>query len=153
MPLTEKGHEILASMEKTYGPEKAKQVLYASKNAGKITGIDSFDPHAACDDVDVEAAMDSLRNDAKLDSILSGASILDNRASMMCDDHRVIGGVGGPFPDPKTVRTDPPNRSDEDFSGYTKAELELMLVRHQEGRVTRPAKALKEIKEEIARKK
>lgn len=42
MPLTEKGNKILHSMEKTYGGEKkAKEVLYASKNAGKITGIDS----------------------------------------------------------------------------------------------------------------
>lgn len=92
MPLTEKGQSILKSMEKEYG-SRAKEVLYASKNSGKITGIDSFDPRAACDDVDVEAAMDSLRNDAKLDAALSGASILDNRASMVCDDHRVIGGV------------------------------------------------------------
>jgi hypothetical protein len=41
MPLTKKGKKIKASMEKTYGSEKkAEQVLYASKNAGKITGID-----------------------------------------------------------------------------------------------------------------
>jgi hypothetical protein len=44
MPLTEKGKSILGSMEKTYrDPEKAKQVLYASKAAGKVTGIDSED--------------------------------------------------------------------------------------------------------------
>jgi hypothetical protein len=42
VPLTSKGEEILSSMEKTYGSEeKAKEVLYASKNAGKITGIDA----------------------------------------------------------------------------------------------------------------
>lgn len=41
MPLTPKGQEILGSMEKTYGSEKkAEQVLYASKNAGTIAGID-----------------------------------------------------------------------------------------------------------------
>lgn len=41
MPLNEKGQEILSSMEKTYGsPEKAESVLYASKNAGTVTGID-----------------------------------------------------------------------------------------------------------------
>lgn len=33
-------------MEKTYGPEKAKEVLYASKNAGTISGID-----AICDSI------------------------------------------------------------------------------------------------------
>lgn len=43
MPLTSKGKEILSSMEKTYGSEeKAKQVLYASKNAGKVSGIDAY---------------------------------------------------------------------------------------------------------------
>ena len=41
MPLTSKGEEILSNMTKTYGSsEKAKQVLYASKNAGKISGVD-----------------------------------------------------------------------------------------------------------------
>lgn len=41
MPLTSKGKRILKSMKKTYGSaEKAKSVLYASKNAGKISGID-----------------------------------------------------------------------------------------------------------------
>ena len=40
MPLTRKGKKIKAAMDKTYGSKKAEQVLYASKNAGKITGID-----------------------------------------------------------------------------------------------------------------
>lgn len=41
MPLTKKGGKILKSMRDTYGSDKkAKQVLYASKNAGKISGID-----------------------------------------------------------------------------------------------------------------
>jgi hypothetical protein len=41
MPLTKKGQKILKSMKETYGDtKKAKSVLYASKNAGKITGID-----------------------------------------------------------------------------------------------------------------
>jgi hypothetical protein len=40
-PLTKKGAKILKSMKETYGDtKKAKSVLYASKNAGKITGID-----------------------------------------------------------------------------------------------------------------
>ena len=43
MPLTSKGAEILKAMEKTYGSEeKAKSVLFASSNAGKITGIDAI---------------------------------------------------------------------------------------------------------------
>lgn len=41
MPLTSKGEKILRHMEEEYGSEKkAKEVLYASKNAGKISGID-----------------------------------------------------------------------------------------------------------------
>jgi hypothetical protein len=39
MPLNETGSKILKSMEKTYGPEKAERVLYASENAGVIPKI------------------------------------------------------------------------------------------------------------------
>jgi len=42
MPLTEKGQEIMHGMQKTYkSPEKAKEVFYASKNAGTISGVDA----------------------------------------------------------------------------------------------------------------
>jgi hypothetical protein len=40
MPLTAKGQKILSGMKEQYGPEKGEQVFYASKNAGKITGVD-----------------------------------------------------------------------------------------------------------------
>ena len=40
MPLTEKGKKIMKSMQKQYGKKKAEEVFYASKNAGKITGVD-----------------------------------------------------------------------------------------------------------------
>jgi len=40
MPLTSKGNEILSNMKKEYGEKKGKEVFYASKNAGKITGVD-----------------------------------------------------------------------------------------------------------------
>lgn len=40
MPLNSKGKEIMAAMKKTYGnTKKAKQVFYASANAGKISGV------------------------------------------------------------------------------------------------------------------
>jgi hypothetical protein len=42
MPLSEKGHEIMANMKKQYGEEKGKEVFYASKNAGKISGVDDM---------------------------------------------------------------------------------------------------------------
>ena len=48
MPLTPKGHEIMAAMRKSYGSEKkAKQVFYASRNAGKIAGVDPESMHGA----------------------------------------------------------------------------------------------------------
>ena len=40
MPLTSKGKKILRSMRNQYGPEKAEKVFYASKNKGKISGVD-----------------------------------------------------------------------------------------------------------------
>ena len=40
MPLTEKGDEIKANMQKQYGPGKGESVFYASRNAGTITGVD-----------------------------------------------------------------------------------------------------------------
>lgn len=43
MPLTNKGTEILSAMQKKYGEEKGKSVFYASKNSGKITGVDAAD--------------------------------------------------------------------------------------------------------------
>jgi len=40
MPLTKKGKKIKARMKKTYGKKKAERVFYASKNKGKIKGVD-----------------------------------------------------------------------------------------------------------------
>jgi len=40
MPLTSKGEEIKQNMAKEYGAKKGEQVFYASKNAGKIKGVD-----------------------------------------------------------------------------------------------------------------
>ena len=41
MPLTEKGSEIMSAMKREYGESEGERVFYASKNAGKITGVDS----------------------------------------------------------------------------------------------------------------
>jgi hypothetical protein len=43
MPLTTKGEEIMSAMRSRYGSEKGEQVFYASKNAGKIPGVDRSD--------------------------------------------------------------------------------------------------------------
>lgn len=41
MLLTKKGKKVMRNMEKTYGSKKkAKQVFYASKNKGKLKGVD-----------------------------------------------------------------------------------------------------------------
>ena len=40
MPLTNKGKKILAGMKDEYGSEKGEQVFYASKNKGKIKGVE-----------------------------------------------------------------------------------------------------------------
>lgn len=40
MPLTKKGQKIMTAMKSEYGAKKAKQVFYASRNAGKIKGVD-----------------------------------------------------------------------------------------------------------------
>src|SRR5271157_2481841 len=42
MPLTSKGESIKEHMVKEYGEKKGEQVFYASKNAGKISGVDSM---------------------------------------------------------------------------------------------------------------
>ena len=40
MPLTKKGKKIMANMKKEYGAKQAKRVFYASRNAGKISGVE-----------------------------------------------------------------------------------------------------------------
>ena len=40
MPLTKKGKKIEKAMDKEYGAKKGKQVFYASKNKGKIKGVE-----------------------------------------------------------------------------------------------------------------
>ena len=40
MPLTPKGKKIEAAMKKEYGDKKGEQVFYATKNAGKIKGVE-----------------------------------------------------------------------------------------------------------------
>lgn len=40
MPLTKKGSKIKRAMQKTYGKKRGERVFYASKNAGKIKGVE-----------------------------------------------------------------------------------------------------------------
>lgn len=40
MPLTAKGEKIMTNMQREYGAEQGKRVFYASRNSGRITGVD-----------------------------------------------------------------------------------------------------------------
>ncbi len=40
MPLTKKGKKVMSAMKKTYGKKKGTSVFYASKNKGKIKGVE-----------------------------------------------------------------------------------------------------------------
>jgi len=40
VPLTKKGRKIEGAMKAEYGAKKGESVFYASRNAGKITGVD-----------------------------------------------------------------------------------------------------------------
>lgn len=40
MPFTPKGQKIMGAMKDHYGSEKGERVFHASKNAGKISGVD-----------------------------------------------------------------------------------------------------------------
>ncbi len=40
MPLTNKGRKIMSAMRKQYGKKRAERVFYASRNSGKLKGVD-----------------------------------------------------------------------------------------------------------------
>lgn len=40
MPLTKKGSKIKRAMTKKYGPKKGTKVFYASRNKGRIKGVE-----------------------------------------------------------------------------------------------------------------
>lgn len=40
MPRTKKGTKILRAMRKQYGKKRGTQVFYASRNSGRIKGVD-----------------------------------------------------------------------------------------------------------------
>jgi hypothetical protein len=70
-------------MEKTYGPEKAERVLYASKNAGKISGIDKADATIKASCGDELAYKSGLADDGTVMSApSSGASSASKAADM-----------------------------------------------------------------------
>lgn len=42
MPLTKKGSKIMSNMKDEYGEKKGEKVFYASKNTGKINGVEGM---------------------------------------------------------------------------------------------------------------
>jgi len=40
MPLTSKGRTIMSAMVKKHGRKKGKQIFFASRNKGTITGVE-----------------------------------------------------------------------------------------------------------------
>lgn len=66
MPLTEKGEKIKSALTKEYGEKKGEKVLYAGKNKGTFTGIDSTGSPQTEAPMDAHAAyMDSMRRGFK----------------------------------------------------------------------------------------
>jgi hypothetical protein len=40
VPLTKKGRKIMRAMTRRYGAKRGRSVFYASRNKGRITGVD-----------------------------------------------------------------------------------------------------------------
>jgi hypothetical protein len=40
MPLTTKGKKIMRAMKGQYGAKRGEKIFYASRNAGRISGVD-----------------------------------------------------------------------------------------------------------------
>jgi hypothetical protein len=40
MPLTKKGRKIMRAMKSQYGSKRGERVFYASRNAGRIKGVE-----------------------------------------------------------------------------------------------------------------
>lgn len=74
MPLTAKGQKIMANMQREYGPDKGERVFYASRNAGRITGVDPGHqrggPVGGLVDHDQDPDLPPLRDDASLHDML-----------------------------------------------------------------------------------
>lgn len=70
MPLTAKGEKIESAMKKEYGGKKGESVFYASRNAGKISGVDSATK--------------------SLDELIAGASAVTDRVKAATDSSSFV---------------------------------------------------------------
>ena len=109
MPLTDKGEEIKGAMAKTYGPKKGEQVFYASKNKGKISGVDEDgdkdEPEKAedCDAQDASEAEhqfgDLVSRVHKLDAQIKQADAAEIEGIAVPEKgmSKPLGGMDGPL--------------------------------------------------------
>lgn len=74
MPLTSKGEKIMHAMQEQYGEEKGKSVFYASKSAGKISGVDeAAEPKEPAGPAGPERPTWDFKEVASLDSLKARA--------------------------------------------------------------------------------
>lgn len=91
MPLTDKGQEIMSHMKKEYGAKEGESVFYASKNKGKISGVDSVEKlKKATERVDsLHKRMDAVvvsRQDSKTMDSITLYNMVRNIDSMGLED-------------------------------------------------------------------
>jgi hypothetical protein len=119
VPLTSKGREILRNMTKQYGAKKGKSVLYASKNAGKISGIDRR-----------RSLADALREGCSVGDAVQ--RVRDAAAKKPFDSfHAAYEGVGDERPVTKRVRDAMMHRRGRDTLGGSEKQIPLNHLSQQ----------------------
>lgn len=78
MPLTDKGETIKKSLVEQYGEKKGTSILYAGKNKGTFTGIDSTDAYAPGQSMTSELGKENTLQHAA-NTLGKGKSTLDGR--------------------------------------------------------------------------
>lgn len=109
MPLTSKGEKIMGAMQEQYGAEKGKSVFYASKNAGRISGVDQKDTILQSPmQLDQEGALGAI------------GSVAGGVASGIASGMHEISGTGGSN-DETTVPAGPTGPQRPEQKPYTQA--------------------------------
>lgn len=96
MPLTAKGNEIMRAMKKEYG-SRGEKVFYASKNAGKITGVDSRTDMTEADFSRLKELLEEFFDEEQAESEHRG----DANSTAETESRWTIRGV---YPDGKPLR-------------------------------------------------
>ncbi len=139
MPLTEKGEKIRSALEKEYGKKKGEEVLYAGKNKGTFTGIDSDKMRQAEDAIHaLDVACDEMAK--RCDAAETERGKENARGKFGKELKEEIGRVGGPKreDDPESAFLVPsekkyPVKTKED--GEWKYNRKLLLAAAREARM------------------